>query len=80
MDKSKLMRILLMIGCILIVIGVALMAWMLKTAEEEGLLGHQPENGTADAVGFQYSSALADMSNHNAAFADGRCASLLGSW
>ena len=45
MPKSKLMRILLVAGSVLIVVGVALMTWMLTTEDERSVIEVQLFDG-----------------------------------
>lgn len=53
MPKSKLMRIILVAGSVLIIIGVALMAWMIATADERGVIDVDLGEGEAEALVFE---------------------------
>ncbi len=53
MPKSKLMRIILIAGSVLIIVGVSLMGWMLATEDERSVIEVQLENGKTQSVEFE---------------------------
>ena len=53
MPKSKLMRIILIAGSVLIVVGVSLMGWMLSTEDERGVIEIKLEDGKTESLAFE---------------------------
>lgn len=53
MPKSKLTRIILIAGSVLIIVGVSLMGWMLATEDERSVIEVQLENGKTQSVEFE---------------------------
>ena len=53
MSKSKIMRIILIAGCLLIIVGVSLMGWMLATANERSVISVKLENGETEVLAFE---------------------------
>ncbi len=53
MPKSRLMRIILIVGSILIIVGVSLMTWMLATEEDRDAISVQLDNGKTQSVKFE---------------------------
>ncbi len=53
MPKSKLMRIILIAGSVLIIVGVSLMGWMLATEDERSVIEIQLEEGKTKSVEFE---------------------------
>ena len=54
MPKSKLMRIILMVGSIFIIVGVSLLGWMLSTKDEKNVIEVQIEDGETQSVEFKH--------------------------
>lgn len=52
MAKSKLMRIILVAGSALIIVGVSLMGWMLATEDERGVIEVKLEDGKTESLAF----------------------------
>lgn len=53
MPKSKLMRIILIAGSVLIIVGVSLMGWMLATEDERGVIEVKLEDGKTESLAFE---------------------------
>ena len=53
MPKSKLMRIILVAGSVLIIVGVSLMGWMLATEDERGVIEVKLEDGKTESLTFE---------------------------
>lgn len=53
MPKSKLMRIILVAGSVLIIVGVSLMGWMLETEDERGVIEVKLEDGKTESLVFE---------------------------
>ena len=53
MTKSNFMRVLLTVGSALILVGVALMSWMLATEEERSVIEVKLESGKTQSVEFK---------------------------
>lgn len=53
MPKSKLMRIILIAGSVLIIVGVSLMCWMLATEDERGVIEVKLEDGKTESLAFE---------------------------
>lgn len=53
MPKSKLMRIILVAGSVLIIVGVSLMGWMLETEDERGVIEVKLEDGKTESLAFE---------------------------
>ncbi len=53
MPKSKLMRIILIAGSALIIVGVSLMGWMLATEDERGVIEVKLEEGKTESRAFE---------------------------
>ncbi len=53
MPKSKLMRIILVVGSVLILIGVTLMAWMIATKDERGVFDVDLGDGKTEMLVFE---------------------------
>ena len=53
MPKSKLMRIILVAGSVLIIVGVSLMGWMLATEDERGVIEVKLEDGKTESLAFE---------------------------
>lgn len=53
MPKSKLMRIMLVIGSALIIVGVSIMTWMLATADERNVIKVSLDEGDSKPVKFE---------------------------
>lgn len=53
MPKSKLMRIILTVGSVLIIGGVSLMGWMLTTEDERGVIEVKLEDGKTESLEFE---------------------------
>lgn len=53
MPKSKLMRIILIAGSVLIIVGVSLMGWMLATEDERGVIEVKLEDGKIESLAFE---------------------------
>ncbi len=53
MPKSKLMRIILIAGSVLIIVGVSLMGWMLATEDERGVIEIKLEDGKTESLAFE---------------------------
>ena len=53
MAKSKLMRIILVAGSALIIVGVSLMGWMLETEDERGVIEVKLEDGKTESLVFK---------------------------
>ena len=53
MPKSKLMRIILIAGRVLIIVGVSLMGWMLATEDERGVIEVKLEDGKIESLAFE---------------------------
>ena len=54
MQRAKLMRIILIAGSALILAGVALMGWMMKTEEERSVIRVALEEGDERTVSFEH--------------------------
>ena len=53
MPKSKLMRIILIAGSVLIIVGVSLMGWMLATEDERDVIEVKLEDGKTESLAFE---------------------------
>ena len=53
MPKSNLMRIILIAGSVLIIVGVSLMGWMLATEDERGVIEVKLEEGKTESLVFE---------------------------
>lgn len=53
MPKSKLMRIILVAGSVLIIVGVSLMGWILATEDERGVIEVRLEDGKTESLVFE---------------------------
>ena len=53
MPKSILMRILLIAGSAMIIVGVSLMGWMMATEEEQNVIRVELDEGDTETVGFE---------------------------
>ena len=53
MPKSNLMRIILIAGSVLIIVGVSLMGWMLATENERGVIEVKLEDGKTESLAFE---------------------------
>lgn len=53
MTKSTFMRIVLIVGSALILVGVSLMTWMLVTEDDRSVIDVQLENGKTQSVEFE---------------------------
>lgn len=53
MPKSNLMRIILIAGSVLIIVGVSLMGWMLATEDERGVIEIKLEDGKTESLAFE---------------------------
>ena len=53
MLKTNFMRIVLVLGCALILIGVVLMAWMLATDEKRNVVEVDLDDGETETIGFE---------------------------
>lgn len=53
MPKSKLIRIILSVGSILIIVGVSLLGWMLSTKDDTTVIEVQIEDGKTQSVEFE---------------------------
>ena len=53
MPKSNLMRIILIAGSVLIIVGVSLMGWMLATEDERGVIEVKLEDGKTESLAFE---------------------------
>lgn len=53
MPKSKIMRIILIAGSLLIIVGVSLMTWMLSTEDERGVIEVKLEDGKTESLAFE---------------------------
>lgn len=53
MNRSNLMRIILIAGSVLIIIGVSVMGWTLATEDEMGVIEVQVEDGKTQSVEFK---------------------------
>lgn len=53
MPKSNLMRIILIVGSVLIIVGVSLMGWMLATKDERGVIKVELEDGKTESLTFE---------------------------
>lgn len=53
MPKSKLMRIILIAGSTLIIVGVSLMGWMLATEDERDVIEVKLDNGKTESLIFE---------------------------
>lgn len=53
MPKSKIMRIILVAGSLLIIVGVSLMGWMLATEDERGVINVKLEDDKTELLAFE---------------------------
>ena len=53
MPKSKIMRIILVAGSLLIIVGVSLMGWMLSTEDERGVINVKLEDDKTESLAFK---------------------------
>ncbi len=53
MPKSKLIRIILIVGSVLIIVGVSLMGWMHATEDERGVIEVKLEDGKTESLAFE---------------------------
>ncbi len=53
MPKSKLMRIILIVGSVLIIVGASLMSRMLATEDERGVIEVKLEDGKTESLAFE---------------------------
>ena len=53
MPKNKLMRVILVVGSVLIIIGVSLMGWMLSTEDERNVIEVKLEDGKTEVLEFK---------------------------
>lgn len=53
MHRGRLMRIILIAGSVLIIIGVALMTWMLATADERNVIKVSLDDGETKPIKFE---------------------------
>ncbi|MBQ8817262.1 MAG: hypothetical protein IJZ83_01685 [Clostridia bacterium] len=53
MLKNKLMRIILVVGSALIIVGVSLMGWLLATEDERGVIEVKLEEGETESLAFE---------------------------
>lgn len=53
MSKSNLMRIILIAGSVLIIVGVSLMTWMLATVDERNVIKVSIDNGDSKPIKFE---------------------------
>ncbi len=53
MFKSKLMRIILIAGSVLIIVGVSLMTWMLATEDERNVIRVSMDEGDSKPIKFE---------------------------
>lgn len=53
MSKSRLMRIILVVGSALIIVGVFLTSWMLATEDERGVIEVKLEEGKIESMAFE---------------------------
>ena len=53
MTKSQFMRIILIVGSILIIVGVVLMAWMIETKDDTSVIKVKLEDGKTQALEFE---------------------------
>ncbi len=58
MPKSKLIRILLIVGSVLIIVGVSLIGWMQATEEERNVIQVHLEDGKTQSVAFENLSLI----------------------
>lgn len=53
MPKNKIMRIILIFGSMLVIMGVSLMGWMLATEDERGVIEVRLEDGKTESLAFE---------------------------
>lgn len=53
MPRNKLMRIILIVGSVLIIVGVSLMTWMLATEDERNVIRVSMDEGDSKPVKFE---------------------------
>ena len=53
MPKSNLMRIILIVGSVLIIVGVSLMTWMLVTEDDRNNIEVNLSDGKTEAIAFE---------------------------
>ncbi len=53
MPKNKLMRVILVAGSVLIIIGASLMGWMLSTEDKRNIIEVKLEDGKTEALEFK---------------------------
>ena len=50
---NKLIKIILIVGSVLIIVGVSLMAWILATEDERGIIEVKLEDGETETLSFE---------------------------
>ena len=53
MPRNKLMRVILIVGSVMIIVGVSLMTWMLSTADERNVIRVSLDKGDRKPVKFE---------------------------